>query len=232
MIDPILCEGINDGWFLQELITRDYQKEPLLYDNKISEFLRAVQISSSYYKERYPCLILSDNGHQLMDKYFPQTIRDLFGKTNAGNTTFIVLKDNDGSPDEMLMRQYLAKTKRILAAKNLKKADISLDRNTQNLLITSTEDNSYSFTFSFIFVSGSLESEIVSRYSDKYRPNKTESKRLKGMDPHKALEYIAAVNEKFKNREEVIRTSVNENWFSDERWFQDLCVKIREISPL
>lgn len=176
-----------------------------------------------FYYEQRSCIILSDNGHELVNKYIPILIRDLFAK-RVLNLHFLVLKDSDDSQPLELLNQYHCYLEGVLRSKQMD--DFLLDLNTSEKIISviSQTDCRISISFHFLFMPQSFEIIFVNKSIVKSQKIKKVSS-----DPHKALNDIAH-HLGFDDKESLIRHSVKEKWFNDEEWYTNLLSSIKQLN--
>lgn len=217
MIRPILCEGKHDCWFLDEVVQLECSIDPLCIHKDLGEFQKCYR--SDYHCSKHSCIILSDNGHELMDKYVP-AIMGFFG-TRIMNVHFVIMKDADYSDPAYLLTTYSESMSRLLQTK--RRRDISIEHDPADRIISmvSDRDDRFSFHFHFIFIPQSLEKAIVEKSLEMYRSFSRSGTAIVSEDPHKALNDIAC-HQGFHDKEALIRHAVRERWFRDEDWYTEL----------
>jgi len=217
VIRPILCEGKYDCWFLDEILKTEYDVIPIRLHSNFGRF-------SKYYRwgcrDGQPCIILSDNGHDLVKKYIPKIIREYFAAYTPVNLHYVVLKDSDGSDHRYLLENYHHTISEIIRAKNMNYVDFDKDEDNYTITLTSKIDARHSFHFHFIFIPQSFEKSLVAKSFEKNRQLSRYKNDLERIDPHQALTEIA--NHLDINKETLIRNSVLQGWFREEDWYVTL----------
>lgn len=217
MIRPILCEGKHDCWFLDEVVQLECSIDPLCIHKDLGEFQKCYR--SDYHFSKHSCIILSDNGHELMDKYVP-AIMGFFG-TRILNVHFFIMKDADYSDPAYLLTTYSESMSRLLQTKRRRDISIEHDPADRTISMVSKRDDRFSFHFHFIFIPESLEKAIVEKSLEVYRSLTRGGTAIVSEDHHKALNDIAC-HQGFHDKEALIRHAVRERWFRDEDWYREL----------
>ncbi|WP_153015911.1 hypothetical protein [Methanofollis ethanolicus] len=217
MIRPILCEGRYDSWFLDEILKIEYAVLPIRLHSDFKSFSR-------YYRwgcrDGKPCIILSDNGHDLISKYIPKIIREYFAAFTPLNLHYVVLKDSDGSNHRFLLGNYYDTISEIIRAKNMNNVDFDKNEDNCTITLTSKQDSRHSFQFHFIFIPQSFEKSLVAKSFEKNRQLSKYKDDIERMDPHDALTEIA--KHLGIDKESLIRNSVSQGWFREEDWYMTL----------
>ncbi|KAF1075090.1 hypothetical protein [Methanogenium sp. MK-MG] len=223
MVPQLLCEGIHDGIFLEELFK---VKNPGLYshriDNDISKFARIFR--NPNYWSKCSVIIQNDNGHDLISKFLPRIIQEFFMRDkNRKVINFYVLKDSDGEDTEKLINSFHKSISESLNSKRY--PEFNLDKFPQNkkIIMNSLMDDRYKFCFQFIFVPISFEEKIREKALAIYSTKISNSRRdaIIDSDPHDALNLIANELE-LDSKENLIRNSAKEFWFKEEEWYKQI----------
>lgn len=221
MIRPILCEGKNDRLFLDELLRNVGIKSPFSLHG---DFTRLDSFYRWGCKGGQPCIIISDDGHDLINKYVPLIIRRYFGKSYYDWTPetlhYIVLKDSDGSDHKYLLDNYRNSISSTIQAANVGEVSFYLDEKDYTITLTSKKDDRYSFQFHFVFIPPSFEKCLVAKSFEKNRQLSKYKDDIERMDPHDALTEIA--KHLGIDKESLIRNSVSQGWFCEEDWYMSL----------
>ena len=222
MIRPILCEGIYDSWFLEEFIRKEYSKDAKCIDKDLGVFQRCYR--SDYYFCQDSIIILSDHGHELINKYIPKIFRDLFAKRIL-SLHYCVLKDLDDSQPVDLLESYCRIFNDAIKTKGMRDIFLSTNFSDNIISLISEKDHRISFHFHFIFVPQSLAKIIVRKSLEMNRSLNKHNEDIESMDPHRALTKIACSCD-IDTKEALIRRSVVDMWFSDDDWYKKLKEKI------
>lgn len=234
MIHPILCEGRNDSWFLDELVKNKCSVSPVSLHGDFTGFNQIYRNNFGKHKclskeiHKKPCIIiLSDNGHDLINRYVPYIIRSYFAVFMPLELHYIVLKDSDESNPKSLLRSYYRRISDSLQSKGMKCVDLKIHEDDYTITLTSEQNPHHSFHFHFIFVPPSLEKKLVSKSFENNRSLLRRYKaRIENMGPHEALDEIA--RHLGINKENLIRKSVLEGWFHEEDWYVTLVQSVRD----
>jgi|GEM_PF-2942950 len=229
MIHPILCEVKYDCWFLEEIINRIEPKKLIPLDQDFGKFQKCYR--SEYHQNNQSWIILSDGGHDLINKYIPKIISNCFAVNKNNPMHYIVLKDSDGCEPKYLLGIYHKSLSEYIHTKNIKYTDLEIDLAKNTIVLISNRDNRYSFYFHFVFIPQSFEKKLIDKSFDKERSLIKYRTKLEKKDPHDALTVIAeSLN--IKDKETLIRNSVLNKWFYEEEWYKSLIRCISAIKTL
>jgi len=215
MIRPILCEGKYDCWFLDEILKTEYSERPIRLHSDFRRFNSCYRWGC---RDGQPCVIFSDNGHDLINSYIPNIIRDYFATYTPLNLHYVVLKDTDGCDPKYLLRSYCETISEIIKSKNMHNVTFKTDENNYTIVLTSQTDPRHSFQFHFIFIPQSFEKCLVAKSFERNNPLLRYKDDIERLDPHKALNEIAK-HLNMADRESLIRNSVLNGWFREEDWY-------------
>jgi len=217
-VDFIVCEGPNDNIFLQQLFLKELECSKICSYDEVGKLQKIFRLGSdSYYQRKYRWIIYRDNGRTtIQNQVIPRIIKDIHGRHQCFRK-FIVLLDDDYIDHKVLVESIHSTIQE--KTRDLKYIDIPIDSTRDCFRAISTKDARYYISFIFIFIPKSLEKQIVTKaiekYSNHFSPSKI--KNLGDMDPHEALKDIASKMGVPLN--DLISLSINEGWFSDEKWF-------------
>ena len=225
MMNSLICESNYDRIFLSEVIRKYFIPNYEPHEVKTTEL--------SGLQEAIRCkitkiIIYGDNGKlTISDLIIPRLVLEIVG-IRPDNFSFIVILDSDGELDTERLKKVKGNIDQFLQAKRRTNYNHSVDEQNVCILLSSNNDTRYIVKFRFFLIPVSFERQLITKAVENCRSviSQNRRKHLQDMDPHIALNEIAKALK--ISKEELIRKSVNENWFGNEDWFKKMISMISE----
>ncbi|WP_321429644.1 hypothetical protein [uncultured Methanolobus sp.] len=173
MIQSILCEGLHDIWFFDE-ISQQTGLKPYKIHRDLSKYQELVGKCSRFLmeQEEKPLIILGDDGRDgLFGTYLKRAIKELVGK-HSEDVSIVVIIDDDHKPFEKLIANtYKTLDELQRSSQYLKTVEINVDNNTFTI---THPNNPYNVYVELYAIPDSLERLTVDYYYDINKPKKKE----------------------------------------------------------
>ncbi|MDO8871846.1 MAG: hypothetical protein Q7V05_03835 [Methanoregula sp.] len=166
---------------------------------------------------------------KLFDRIIIRLVGETFGKhdfSNMGNTHhFFVVMDADGVQTTVLCSDYCQTIRHNIRSRGTSRFSCKRPDNTDSYDFYNKKDTRYRCIVDTSHVPTSLEKELVRKGIEKIQKNRTKiAADLRIMDPHLALKKLAEILG--LSVDQLILHSVQENWFTQENWYKEICIKL------
>ncbi|MBP1909796.1 hypothetical protein [Methanolobus bombayensis] len=219
MIQSILCEGLHDIWFFDELSQKQGLK-PRKVHRDLSKFQELVGKCSRYIMEQEdnPLIILGDDGREgVFGTYLKRAVKELVGK-HPENITIIVVVDDDHRPLEKHMDNIQKTLDELKSSSSyLRTVGIAVEN---NVFTISHPKNQYNVNVEIYTIPDSLERLTLDYcYSEK---------KLKKREKGNIQEEVRSVATKYYdgNKEEMFRNYAIECHLQNEEWAKTIITRI------
>jgi len=223
----IILEGHNDLIFISTIIHQILERKNFpKYDHRngrgFQEILRNILHPGkySYLKENFGFLVYGDNGkNTVISKILPRCAYDIMGKIPE-RIQMLTILDEDGVSFSHTINQICEN----IRLKNIPHTRILCD---EHVRAFSERDSRYSIEINLYLIPQSLEKNLVRTALQSLKISESKKRELTEKDPHRALREIADMLG--ISLDTLIRKSVDENWFSDSTWFNELLTCLRDF---
>ncbi len=218
----VVCEGKYDRIFLQEYIRKYSNVRGYPVKNNMDDFFAIFRSEHHPYHGEYGCVIYSEGGKsKLFERVVIPCVQEVFGKDEFVHHFFVVA-DADGADPEYLCGTYCEAIERNIRSRNITRYSCRCQDNDPCFIFFSPRDERYRCVVKATHLPMSLERELVREGLERFRSKIPGGVRrnILDMPVHDALRFLS---DRVKlSVEDLIRLSVNEEWFTGEPWLTDI----------
>jgi len=227
----LVCEGKNDLIFFNAILTKCFKKEGYPVHNKMDAIFDIFRSKMHpYHAGKFQCIIYCEGGKKkLFVNVVIPLIKEVFGKADPCRHElkhqFFVIIDADGTPSKNLNDNYCQVIKSVIKTEKISRFTCQRPKDDSCYDFFSCSDKRSRCYVKTSYIPTSLEERLLHKgiYHLKEKRD-TIPRQLSDIDVHLALKKLA---ERFHlSVEELISLSVNEGWFNDEEWYQQICKSI------
>lgn len=211
MIQSILCEGLYDIWFFDQ-ISKEKGLNPHRIHRDLSKFQELIGRCTRFLMERgdNPLIILGDDGRVgVFGKYLNRSVKEYIGKVSDHVTLFVIV-DDDHKPIEDHIQKVESTLNTLKTASNYMKT-LEIEREGNKIIIIHPKHR-YNVTIEVHTMPDSLERLTADYY---YALNN-----FKGREKGSVHDEIHSIAQKYYNgkKEEMFRNYASVCYSESDEW--------------
>jgi hypothetical protein len=218
----LVCEGKHDLIFLQEYLEKYTKVQGYPVNNKMSDLFDIFRSDYHPFHRGYKCVIYGEGGKsKLFERVVIPCVQEVFGRGGFQHHFFVIVDADGADPDHLCNTYYKAITENICSRK-ITRYSCRPQNDGSCHVFFSPRDERYQCMVKTTHIPTSLESELVLTGLDKLQGHITRKtkERMLSVPIHDALRSLSAHVE--MTVEEIIKQSVNDEWFIDKPWFIEI----------
>jgi len=230
-----VLEGPNDVVFIESILHHIFEKPdiPKASNNNLQKSIKILMSklrdSNEYHylKNEFGIIIYGDNGkNNVISKVIPRLCYDLIGKDPPKQIDFLVILDENGES----LSDIMVRIREKIINKDIPDSEV-LNINRDNIKVQFNSDISYWIYIRVCLIPRSLEYQIIHKAVKTIKSiSKRRQRKLLNSKEDDAFKEIADLIG--VSKEELIRRSVFDNWFSGNEWYDGIIRKIRDFIQL